>query len=239
MFRQIVFSPQVFKYIALSSLAMILLAPPAKAQERPADYTFLVASGFLCNPSNAATCPALVKAANGESYQLSGAGTFNPQSKSASAAGTFSHESASGNPLETGVWIADRLIDFDSYGSAPDALMVGGRAFIRPQPGPNKRLSKFSGSMTAGGRVVLRVRLVPISGPPRIIQMDLNCALGKVPPEHQVDSIKLTYEAGGLEFAGEINKGTLFVLTSPAAAAVSKAQATMAETNRPPDATEH
>jgi hypothetical protein len=51
------------------------------------------------------------------------------QSKSATAAGTFIHKSASGNVLETDVWVASELVSFESYGAALGALMRAGRTF--------------------------------------------------------------------------------------------------------------
>ena len=68
---------------------MLLDSGPAIAQNDPTNYTFLVASGFLCDPGDSATCPAVLKSANGEFYPMSGAGTFNAQSRSVTAAGTF------------------------------------------------------------------------------------------------------------------------------------------------------
>ena len=41
-----------------------------------AGYTFVVASGFLCDSANSGSCPAAAKSANGDSYEIGGAGTF-------------------------------------------------------------------------------------------------------------------------------------------------------------------
>jgi hypothetical protein len=73
-----------------------------------------VASGFLCDAGDASTCPAVVKSAQGDSYEMSGAGTFNPESKSVIATGTFAHRSANGDALETGIWIANEFVSYDS-----------------------------------------------------------------------------------------------------------------------------
>ena len=116
---------------------MFLCAGSAGAQNSSANYTFLVASGFLCNPGDSGICPAVVKSANGDSYQMSGAGTFNAQSKSVKAAGTFTHKSSDGNVLETGVWIASELVSFVSYGIAPGALMRREPAFGPHSSAPN------------------------------------------------------------------------------------------------------
>jgi len=58
-----------------------------------ASYNFLVASGFLCEPNDSTTCPAVARAASGETIELNGAGTFTLANKSITAAGAFIHKS--------------------------------------------------------------------------------------------------------------------------------------------------
>ena len=123
---------------AVMGLALLLGAGPAMAQSRNGDYIILVASGFLCDSGDSSACPAVVKSADGESYEMSGAGTLAPQSKSVTAAGTFTQKSPNGVVLETGVWVASELVSFDSYGIAPGALMREGRALGPPQFGPKR-----------------------------------------------------------------------------------------------------
>ncbi len=219
--------------VAVPSLALLLGAGPAKAQSSSANYTFLVASGFLCDPGDSTTCPAVVKSANGDSYEMSGAGTLTTQSKSVTAAGTFTHKSTDGVVLETGVWIASELVSFDSYGIAPNALMRAGRALGAPQFGP-MRSRMFSASMPAGGRAVFRIRLLPVWGLSKNATLQVNCALGKVPDEHPTEGIRLAFQGGGAEFNEEISGRTLFLLTRPGASAVSKAPAPEADTNPAP-----
>src|ERR1035438_6804244 len=60
---------------------------------------------------------------------MSGAGTFNVQSKSVAGAGTFTYRSSNGGELETGVWISSQLISFDSYGMSLASLPRDGRTF--------------------------------------------------------------------------------------------------------------
>ena len=163
MSSQKVFPNLVITWVAVLSLAIFLLAGPAKAQSMSANYTFLVGSGFLCDSGDSSACPAVVKSADGASYELSGAGTLAPQRKLVTATGTFTHKSADGVVLETGVWVASELVSFVSYGIAPGALMREGRALGPPQFGP-MRMGMFSGPMAAGGRAVLRIRLMPVSG---------------------------------------------------------------------------
>ncbi|MBZ5544149.1 MAG: hypothetical protein LAO07_10785 [Acidobacteriia bacterium] len=233
MSSQKVSSALVIAWVAVPSLAILLGVGAALAQSSSANYAFLVGAGFLCDPGDSATCPAVARSANGDSYEMSGAGTLNAQSKSVTAAGTFTHKSSSGTVLETGVWIASELTSFDLYGIAPGALMRGGGAFGHPRFGP-MRSGIFSGSMPAGGLAVFRVRLLPIVGLPKNATLQVNCALGKVPDERQVEGIRLAFEGGGVEFAEEVSGRTLFVLTRSGASAAAKAPAPEAKTNLAP-----
>jgi hypothetical protein len=175
----------------------------------------------------------VVQSADRDSYEMSGAGVLKTQSKSVTATGTFTHKSSGGTVLETGVWIASELVSFDSYGIAPGALMGGGRAFGPPPFGP-KRMPMLSGPMAAGGRAVFRIRLLPVWGSSKNATLEVNCALGKVPPEHQMEGIKLAFEGGGPEFDEEASGRTLFLLTRPEAGAAAKAPAPKVDANPAP-----
>jgi hypothetical protein len=220
-------------WAVVPSLALFLGAGPAIAQSSSANYTFLVGAGFLCDASDSAPCPAVVKSANGDSYEMSGAGTLTTQSKSVTAAGTFTHKSTEGMVLETGVWIASELVSFDSYGIAPGALTREGRAF-GPPPFGRMRLRMFSGSMPAGGLAVFRIRFLPARGRSRIALLQVNCALGKVPPERPVEGIRLTFEGRGVEFDEEVSGRALFLLTRPGVSAAAKAPPPEVDTNPAP-----
>jgi len=234
MSNQKLFSKLVITWVAVPALAIFPGAGPARAQSNSANYTLLVAAGFLCDSADSAGCPAVVQSANGDSYEVSGAGALTTPGKSVTATGTFTHKSSSGTVLETGVWIASELVSFDSYGIAPGALMRGGPAFGPPLFGL-KRMPMFSSSsMPAGGRAVLRIRLLPMWGPSKNATLQVNCALGKVPPEHQVEGITLAFEGGSPEFDEEVSGGTIFLLTRPGAGAAPKAPAPKVETNPAP-----
>ena len=205
-------STLVITSAAVSTFAIFLAVVPAIAQTSNSDYILLVGSGFLCDSGDSSACPAVVKSAEGASYELSGAGTLAPQSKSVTAAGTFTHKSTDGMVLETGVWVASELVSFDSYGIAPGALRREGRALGPPQFGP-MRMGMFSGPMAAGGLAVLRIRLMPVSGLAKNATLQVNCALGKVPDEHPTEGIRLAFEGRGAEFDEEVSGRTLFLLT--------------------------
>jgi hypothetical protein len=230
---QVAFLNRVIAWEALPSLTLFLAVVPAIAQSSNSDYIFLVGSGLLCDSGDSSACPAVVKSADGASYEMSGAGTLAPQRRSVTATGTFTHKSADGVVLETGVWVASELVSFDSYGIAPGALMREGWALGPRQFGPN-RLPMFSGSMPAGGLAVLRIRLLPVLGFAKDATLKVNCALGKVPPEHQVEGVTLAFEKGGVEFDEEISGRALFLLTRPGASAAAKARSPEADTNPAP-----
>ena len=211
MSNQNIFSSLVATWVAILGLGIFLGGDPAMAQNISADYTFLVASGFLCD---SATCPAAVRSANDDTYEISGAGTFNAQSKSVTAAGTYAHKSPNGTVLEAGVWIASDLVSFDSYGVAPGALRQRGLA-LGPQPFGPKGLPISSGPMPTGGLAVFHIRLLPMRGPSKTAALQVNCALGEVPRERSVEGIRLNFESKGSEFSEELSGRVMFLSMRP------------------------
>jgi hypothetical protein len=203
------------------SLILFLCAGSARPQISSANYTFVVASGFLCDPGDSGSCPAVAKSANGDSYEISGAGTFDPQNKSVKAAGTFNHKSTNGNVLETGVWTASALISFDSYGIAPAAFMQRGPAFGGPQIG-YKRLPMRSGPLPTGGLAIFRILLMPVSGATKTAELQVNCALGVVPRERSVEGIRLMLDGSKNEFSEEVSGRVMFLSVRPEVKTQSK-----------------
>ena len=224
---------RVIAWTAGMILSIFLVAIPARAQSNGGDYVFFVGSGFLCQSNDSSSCPAVAKSADDSTYEVSGAGTFNTKNKSVTAVGTFTHKSPDGGTLETGIWVANELVSFDSYGIAPGARMKSGSAFGPPQFGP-PRMPMLSGSMPAGGLAVMRILLLPMWGPSKTAVLQVNCALGKVPDEHPTDGIRLALEKGGGEFDEEVSGRTMFVLTRLAVNPAPKPAATGEQTNPPP-----
>jgi len=204
------FSIRAMTRMVVPCLAMCLSALPAVAQSDNGNYIFLLASGFLCDPSDSSTCPASAKATQGDTYEMSGAGTFEVQNKSVKAAGTFTHKSLDGNVLETGVWLAGELVSFDSYGAVPGALPGQGLAFGPARFGP-KRLPMSFGPIPTGGLAVFRIRFFLMSGPSKTAVLQVNCALGEVPRERSVEGIRLTLEKNGSEFSEEAGGRVMFL----------------------------
>jgi hypothetical protein len=179
------------------------------AQTNSLEYTFLVASGFLCNSGNAGACPAVARSGNGDAFELSGVGTFSPHEKTARAFGVFNHKSASGDLLETGIWTVDRMISFESYGVAPAALAQWGPAVGRPYFGPPR--PGRSGRMPIGGLAVFRVLLTPVSGSTKGAELQVNCALGAVPEQRSVEGIRITLDKDKIEYTEEAGARVVFL----------------------------
>jgi hypothetical protein len=216
------FSIRAMARVALPCLAIFLFAFSAAAQSNGSNYVFLLASGFLCDPGDSSTCPATARANQGDTYEMSGAGTFDAQNKSVKAAGTFTHKSPIGNVLETGVWLANELVSFDSYGIAPNALLRQGAA-LGPAPFGPRRLAIFAGPMPTGGLAVFRIRLLPMRGPSRTAVLQVNCALGDVPRERSVEGIRLVLEKSATEFSEEAGGRVMFLSVRPEVSAPAKA----------------
>jgi hypothetical protein len=81
---------------------------------------------------------------------------------------------------------------------------------------------------------VLRIRLLPMCGPPKSATLQVNCALGKVPEERQTEGIRLTFEHGGGSFDEEISGHVIFVLARQAANFPAKPPSSADETNPAP-----
>ncbi len=206
------------------------------AQEPSRNYTFLVASGFLCDPDHSEACPAVAKDANGNMFEMSGAGAFSPHDKSVTAAGTFARKSPSGMVLDTGIWLASALVSFDSYGLAPGALKAGNPARRAMQVGPMVRTRMLVGPTAAGGLAVFRIRLFPLTGAPQNALLQVNCALGNVSPERHVEGIRITLEKNGADFSEEVSGRVMFLTMRPEVGAPAKTpqQKAVPESAEPP-----
>jgi len=200
---------------------MALFAFPSAAQTNSTNYIFLLASGLLCDPGDSSTCPATAKGNQGDSYEMSGAGIFEAQTKSVKAAGTYTHKSPNGNVLDSGVWIASELVSFDSYGIAPAAFRQHGLA-LGPQPFGPRRMPVTASPMPTGGLAVFRITLLPMSGASKTAVLQVNCALGDVPRERSVEGIRLTLERNGTEFSEEVSGRVIFLSMRPEVSAPVK-----------------
>jgi hypothetical protein len=214
------FSTRIARLMLLLSLSVSL----APAQTNSRNYTLLIGSGFLCDLSDASTCPATTKAVQGDTYELSGVGVFNPQSKWVNVTGTFSHKSNNGNMVETGVWVASELVSFVSYGVAPTALL-NEKSGLNAVQQVHMRLKIPFGPMPTGGRAVFRVRLLTLAGAAKTGVLQVNCALGNVPQERTVEGIRLSLEGDKNEFAEEVGGRVMFLSMRPETSSNAKAPA--------------
>jgi hypothetical protein len=208
-------------FAAIPVLALLLGSIPARAQSGAASYVFLIGSGSLCDAGDSGACPAVAKSESGDTFEISGAGVFNPPQKTVTATGTFTHRSVDGNALETGIWIADELVSFDPYGASPSALMRGGGA-LGPASFGSARSRMFTASMPAGGLAVLHIHFLPMRGAEKTATLQVSCALGRVPADQTTDGIRLAVDGGSEEFNQAISGRTLFVLTREAASPVPR-----------------
>lgn len=236
MSRLRVFSIRRVRNSALLCLALVLATGPTIGQTEESNCILVLASGFLCDPGDSSACPAVAKASAGDSYEVSGAGTFNAQSKSVMAAGTYTHKSSNGNVVETGVWVATELVSFDSYGAAPNALPRQG---VGPGPGVMglKRMPMNNrGLMPTGGLATFRILLMSITGQSTRAVLQVNCALGDVAHERSVEGIRLTLERSHSEYSEEIRGRVMFLAMKPGMSTPVKArQEEMApESSEPP-----
>ncbi len=220
---------------AVSLLAALAMPVRLAAQDQPQDkkdlpgytvatanYNFLIASGFLCDPDASAACPAVARASNGETIEINGAGTLGLAGKSVTAAGAFTEKTPTGGIVITGVWTATGLVSFESYGVDPRALLLDypklrtlgpfpmGRGMM---PGPMAGL--MAGPVAAGGLAVIRIRLLPDAGGPRDGLLRVNCAKGKAPADEPSDGVRLAITGGGPVFDEEVSGRTVFLLRRP------------------------
>jgi hypothetical protein len=193
-----------------------------------ANYNFLVASGFLCDPSDSTTCPAVAKASDGETIEVTGAGTLGLADKSVTAAGAFTEKTSTGEIVTTGVWTASELVSFESYGLAPGGLLhdypqfrkLGLFVLVGPTM-PNPMFGMMAGPIAVGGLAAIRIRLLPDAGTPRDALMRLNCTKGRVPEEEQSDGVKLSITNGPV-FDEQVSGRIVFLLQRPIPSSVWK-----------------
>lgn len=203
----------------LTLLIMLVLATAIRANSSSPDtssvnYHFLVGTGYLCDPNDSSACPAVAQAANGDSIEVSGAGTFNPSSKTVAIMGAFTRKTARGEIEETGIWKATELVKFNSYGIAPGALVRDKRRFKSMGMFP---MGFLKGPMPGGGLALLRIQLLPDVGIPKEAFLQVNCAIGRVPENQQVDGIRVAVEGEDLKFDQKVSGRTLFILRKPGA----------------------
>lgn len=203
--------------VIVTICTLFLGAGPTMAQGNSGNYVFLVGAGFVCDSRDSSTCPAVVKSANGDSYEMTGAGTFSEKDKSITASGTFTRKSALGMTLGTGIWFASTLVSFQSYGTSPGALPQVNGAMT-----PMIRARSMLALKPTGGLAVFRIRLIPLTGAPQEAVLQLNSALGDVPHERSVEGIRVTLERNATEFSEEAGGRVRFFPMRPEVSAPAR-----------------
>jgi len=134
--------------------------------------------------------PDIARAANGDTIELVGSGTFTPQTDRATGFGTFVHKNAAGATLAQAGWTATKLLRFRSYG-------------ISTTPGDPPKFE--------GGRAFIRIHLSPFgseSGFDAVLLID--CVLGdKIPPGAE-EGIQVRI-IGGAKFNEQVSGENLFI----------------------------
>lgn len=135
--------------------------------------------------------PNVAMAPNGDTIAVTGTGTFGVHPNSASGGGSFTHTLAGGGTL-TGTYTATGLIDFQPYGC--------GVVFGDPLP-PD----------LCGGRLVLRVALVPDANPALSFDglLTIYCLIGTPPPSAE-EGIRLVVP-GVLNFNDVVTGENVYV----------------------------
>jgi hypothetical protein len=167
----------------------------------------------------------VTRAADGETIEISGAGTLDLANKSVTAAGAFTEKTPTGEIVATGVWTATQLVSFDSYGVDHGALLrdypqfrrlglfvMAGPKMPGPMAGPMAGL--MAGPLAAGGVAVIRIRLLADAGSPGEAILRVTCAKGKVPEDQPTDGVRLEI-TGGPAFDEPVSGRAVFLLQRP------------------------
>ncbi|MGI0015246.1 MAG: hypothetical protein ACREBU_17665 [Nitrososphaera sp.] len=126
--------------------------------------------------------PIVSMAANGQTVQMAGEGTFSVFPKSVDGGGTFTEKDESGNVLSSGTWAATKLLSYTSYGELT-----------------------FDGVTVAGGKLRMQVQLS--TGEQAVLWVD--CLIGD-PTPNAAEGIRLAVQ-GGPNYNKEVSGITLYV----------------------------
>ena len=133
-------------------------------------------------------CPDVSSAANGDTLVISGQGMLSIHPKTVTGTGTFVHKDPAGAVLASGMWTAEQLLSFTSYGNESDLP-------------PNYE----------GGLALILVHLSPdTGGPGSDAVLQVNCAIGKPPEGHSGEFVRLAVR-GGPNFNKAVSGNTLYI----------------------------
>jgi len=181
----------MYRYLRPISLIAVLLLVFSGVSPLSASADSRAAQrGYLIGVPPFTAGPDIARAANGDTIELTGSGTFTPGKRRATGFGIFVHKNAAGITLAEGSWTATRLLRFRSFGSGS-------------QQGEPKEFE--------GGLALIRVRLSPFigaeSGEDAVLLID--CLLGS-PPAGEEEGVQLRV-SGGPEFTEQVSGENLFI----------------------------
>ena len=145
----------------------------------------------------------VVRAANGDTVELTGAGTLALQPKSISGEGplvgavfgpipnSFTHRDGSGNVLASGTWEPTDVLSYQSYG-----------------PATPEQIAEFGGLPpgTEGGKLMIKVALFVGAVHVHDGIITIVCLLGE-PPKHAEETALVLVQGAGLNFNEPIEEG--------------------------------
>lgn len=133
--------------------------------------------------------PAISRAANGETVEVVGQGTFSFTPTWVTGGGTLVHKNAEGDVIGHGTWTATRIMSFDPWGTSPG----------------------FPPTFE-GGKAMMRINIKPVENFPGIFDgfLTVTCLIGTVPAGAH-EGIKLYVPRIGLDFNQEVSGETLFI----------------------------
>ena len=176
--------------LLIAVLALVLAGvgnTSVAADSGAATYAYLIAAEPLCDLPLPSPCPAVSMASNGDTIEMTGAGTLSIHPKSVSGGGDFTHNFAGGGSV-SGTWTAKQLLSFHGYGCGGGGLpadFCGGLAVIR--------VELFVGSMHVADGT-----------------LQVDCLIAKF-PAGAIEGVRLAVQ-GGPNFNKEVSGVTLFIL---------------------------
>jgi hypothetical protein len=172
--------------LVVSSFLLLASVASASAHSDTDSVKYLAGSGLVCSlvPHG---CPDVSSAHNGDTIAISGGGTLSLHPGSVTGSGTFLHKDASGTVLGQGIWTAQQLLSFVSYGTSPG----------------------FPPTFE-GGKALLRIHLSPDAGGPGFdAVLRITCLIGS-PPAGAKEGIRLDVQ-DVINFNKEVSGNTLFI----------------------------
>jgi hypothetical protein len=158
------------------------------ADSGSARYQYLLGSGVVCVIVGPTGCPDVSSAADGDTLVISGQGMLSIHPKTVTGMGTFVRKDPTGAIVASGIWTAEQLLSFRSYGNEPDlpSNFEGGLALILVHLSPDK------------------------GGPDSDAVLEVNCAIGKPPAGLSVEFVRLAVR-GGPNFNKPVSGNTLYI----------------------------